>query len=372
MTGRAFIDRVPVHVHDLQASSDEFPTGSSMAHDFGHRTMLAVPLMRNDEAIGVLMIRRDEIKPFTDKQIELVTTFADQAVIAIENVRLFEAEQQRTRELSESLEQQTATSSVLSVISNSPTDVQPVLDAIVRTAVTLCNSHDSVILLRSGDFLRVAAHYGPMGIDFMGAPLARDWVSGRAVLDRAPVHVADLTAERDEFPLGSEIAIRLNQRTVLGLPLMREGQAIGTLFLRRTEVLPFSEKQIALLQTFADQAVIAIENVRLLDELRQSLQQQTATADVLKIISASTFDLKTVLNTLVNPSPDFARRIWQPFGGQKAQPSFTWLVMVLRPSMMSTWRVVLLSRDGAQSLGEYCLKANLFTSLMFRLIPNMR
>jgi signal transduction histidine kinase/putative methionine-R-sulfoxide reductase with GAF domain len=278
------------HVRDLAAQ--EPYAGSALAKVGGARTALSVPMLREDALVGTINIYHLHVRPFTDKQIELVQNFAAQAVIAIENTRLL-------NELRESLEQQTATAEVLSVISNSPTDVQPVLEAIVRTAVTLCNSHDAVILLRSGDFLRVVAHYGPMGIDFMGAPLARDWVSGRAVLDRAPVHVADLTAERDEFPLGREIAIRLNQRTVLGLPLMREGQAIGSLFLRRTEVLPFSEKQIALLQTFVDQAVIAIENVRLLDELRQSLQQQTATADVLKVISRSTFDLQAVLDTLV-------------------------------------------------------------------------
>jgi signal transduction histidine kinase len=249
--------------------------------------------------VGAFAIYRQEVRPFTDKQIELVKNFAAQAVIAIENTRLLS-------ELRESLEQQTGTSEILRVISSSPTDVRPVLDAIVKTGVSLCNSHDAVILLREGDYLRIAAHHGPMTIDFDRAPIGRDWVSGRVVLDRKPVHVRDLTAEDGEFPLGREIALRLNVRTVLGLPLLREDQAIGCLFLRRTEILPFTEKQIALLQTFADQAVIAIENVRLFEaeqqrgrELTESLRQQTATADVLKVISRSTFDLKTVLNTLV-------------------------------------------------------------------------
>ena len=176
------------------------------------------------------------------------------------------------------------------------------LDTIVRTAVGLCNSYDAVILLRQGEHLRIAAHYGPMKIDFEQLPIGRDIVSGRTVIDGSPVHVHDLTAEGDEFPRAREIALRLNQRTVLRLPLSREGQTIGCLFLRRTEVLPFTDQQIALLQTFADQAAIAIENVRLFKaeqqrtrELSESLEQQTATSEVLQVISRSAFDLKRCL-----------------------------------------------------------------------------
>src|SRR5262249_3411448 len=151
---------------------------------------------------------------------------------------------------------------------------------------TLCNSYDAVILLREADELRIAAHYGPMALDFARAPLGRDWVSGRTVLDRVPVHVHDLIAETDEYPLGSKFARRFNQRSGLGLPLLRQGESIGCLFLRRTEVRPFTETQVKLLQTFADQAVIAIENSRLFEEvhartreLSEALNQQTATAD---------------------------------------------------------------------------------------------
>ena len=216
-----------------------------------------------------------KVRPFTAKQIELVQNFAAQAVIAIENTRLLNELRQRTGDLSESLEQQTATSEVLRVISSSPTNVQPVLDTIVRTAVSLCNSYDAVILLREGEHLRIAAHHGPMALDFERLPLGRDFVSGRTVIDGVAVHVPDFMAAGAEFPRGREVAKRLKQRTVLGLPLRREGQTIGCLFLRRTEVLPFTDKQIVLLTTFADQAVIAIENVRLFE----AEQQRTARVD---------------------------------------------------------------------------------------------
>jgi GAF domain-containing protein len=256
LIGRVVLDRQTLHVSDMQAEADEYPYGSEVARQFGFHTILAVPLMRVGEAIGLINVRRTELRPFTDRQIELLKTFADQAVIAIENTRLFEEVQERTRDLTESLEQQMATSEVLSVISSSPTDVQPVLDAIVKTAVKLCNSHDAVILLKDVNDLHIVAHHGPMAVDFARIPIARDTVAGRSIVDRVPVHIHDLADETQsvEFPLGQHIAARLNQRTVLGLPLLREGHAIGCLFLRRTELLPFTEKQIALLQTFADQA----------------------------------------------------------------------------------------------------------------------
>ena len=298
------------HISDVAADDDytkESDPAAVAAVEFGGvRTALAVPMLKEDELIGSFSLYRQEVRPFTEKQIALVTNFAAQAVIAIENARLLNELRQRTDDLTESLEQQTATSEILGVISSSPTNVQPVLGAIVRTAVTLCESHDAVILLREGDHLRIAAHYGPMTIDFERALIGRDWVSGRVVMDRVPVHVHDLTAEGAEFSLGREIALRLNQRTVLGLPLSREGQAIGCLFLRRTEVRPFSEKQIALLQTFADQAVIAIENARLFaaeqqrtSELTELLEQQTATSEVLQVISSSLGDLEPVFAAML-------------------------------------------------------------------------
>ena len=306
VTGRAVIDRTVVHVADLQAQDHEFPQGAAYARQYGHRTTLAVPLLREGSTIGAILIRRFDVRPFTDKQIALVQNFAAQAVIAIENARLLNELRQRTTDLTQSLEQQTATSEVLRVISSSPTNVQPVLDTIVRTAVSLCNSYDAVILLREDEHLSIAAHHGPMALDFESLPLGRDFVSGRTVIDGVPVHVPDFMAAGAEFPRGREVAKRLKQRTVLGLPLRREGQTIGCLFLRRTEVLPFSDKQIELLTTFADQAVIAIENVRLFEaeqqrtrELSESLEQQTATADVLRVISSSPGDLNPVFQTML-------------------------------------------------------------------------
>jgi two-component system, NtrC family, sensor kinase len=307
--GRAVLNRELIQVHDLRAAGEEYPEGYESSLLVGHRTIIAVPLMRKGEAVGVLTLRRSEVKPFTDKQITLLRTFADQAVIAIENTRLFEEVQARNRELTESLEQQTATSEILRVISSSPTDIRPVLDAVGENAARLCDANNAVVYKLEGDILRQVSSYGGLPTTShptAGLPVNRDRVTGRAVFDRQTIHVHDLAIEDAEFPEGSKDARRDGHRTTLATPLLREGVPLGAILIRRMEVRPFSERQIKLLETFANQAAIAINNVGLFEqvqarsrELSESLEQQTATADVLKVISRSTFDLQQVFDTLI-------------------------------------------------------------------------
>src|SRR5262245_13099945 len=306
VAGRTVLDGRAFHIADLQIEDAEFPESSENARRWGFRSILCVPLMREGVAIGTLALRRSEVQLFTDRQVALLQTFADQAVIAIENARLFDEVQARTRELSEALEQQTATSEILGVMAASPTNIQPVLQAVAESACRLCEAYDSVIRLCEGERLHVRAHHGPIPVDFVGSPIGRGWVTGRAFVDRKPVHVHDLQAAADEFPDGSAYARRFGHRTILAVPLLRENEAIGALVIRRAEVRPFTDKQIALLTTFARQAAIAIENVRLFDEvqartreLRESLRQQTATADVLRVISSSPGGLEPVFSAML-------------------------------------------------------------------------
>jgi len=300
--GRALVEGRTIHIPDLLADPEyRQPDAAHVANVIGVRAGLGMPLMREGNVVGVLTVVRNEPRAFTQKQIELVETFADQAVIAIENVRLFDEVQARTRELSEALEQQTAMSDVLRVISSSPTDLAPVFDTILASATRLCEGNLAALWRYDGECLVGAAHYNATP-EFAEQYMSIKFAPGRAgparlaALERRTIHIADITVEPGFSPMVLQYE---RARTVLSVPLLRETDLVGVISMWRREVRPFTDKQIELLTSFASQAVIAIENTRLLRELRESLQQQTATADVLKIISRSTFDLKAVLNTLV-------------------------------------------------------------------------
>ena len=304
MTGRVLLTGKAIQIADVLADSEyemlEFQKKA------GFRTLLGVPLLREGDPIGVIVLARLQVRPFTEKQIELVATFADQAAIAIENTRLFEAEQQRTRELSESLEQQTATSEVLKVISSSPGELEPVFDTMMENATRICAAKFGNLWLREGEKFRIVSIYGATDeyrAAVFGDPLLqpnRASALMRAVDSGEPFQIEDVTNAPTH---GSRLRIAtieiMQARSLIAVPMLKDNEVSGIIAIYRQEVRPFTNRQIALLKNFAAQAVIAIENTRLLSELRQSLQQQTATADVLKVISRSTFDLKSVLNTLI-------------------------------------------------------------------------
>src|SRR5262249_5975951 len=307
VAGRTILDRKPVHVIDLQAEAGEFPEGSAFAKRLGHRTTLGVPLLREGVAIGTIQLRRAKVNPFTDKQIALLGTFADQAVIAIENVRLFEAEQQRTRELSESLEQQTATSEVLGVISSSPGQLEPVFQAMLENALRICEAKFGMLHRYSDSAFVTQAMVGapPALIDALlrkpftpppGVPL------DRMLRTKKVVHTLDAAAEENK-PLSARLA---GARSHIVVPMLKDDEVIGAIAINRKEVRPFTEKQIELVTNFAAQAVIAIENTRLLNELRQrtddlseALEQQTATSEVLQVISSSPGELEPVFKAML-------------------------------------------------------------------------
>ena len=307
VTGRALLERTTVRIVDAQ-TDPEYKLSKAQSLG-GYRSMIGTPLLREGTPIGVFGLARYAVRPFTDKQMALLTTFADQAVIAIENARLFEEVQARTRELTESLQQQTATADVLKVISQSAFQLQPVLDTIVQISSQLCNAETASIFMLREEKLHIAATNNASSAFVQHAldhpvPLGHGSCSGRAVLERQAVHIPDCLADPEYTFLDYQAVGKY--RSMLGVPLLSDGAPIGVITLLRTVVMPFTDRQIDLVKTFADQAVIAIENVRLFEaeqqrtrELTESLQQQTATADVLKVISQSTFDLQTVLDTLV-------------------------------------------------------------------------
>jgi GAF domain-containing protein len=298
-TGRALLERRPVQITDVQSDPNyHFPEALSLQ---SFRTVLAVPLLREGVPLGVISLWKTEVAPFTERQIELVTTFADQAVIAIENVRLFDEVQARTRDLSESLEQQTATSEVLQVISSSPGELAPVFEAMLENAVRICGARfGSLILLEGDTYRRVALHNAPAALVEAQAqmpvmPLTASPILRRLADTRQVAHVTDLAAESPHEPI-----VKLGgARTLVAVPLLKDDRAVGVMSIYRQEVRPFTDKQIELLSNFAKQAIIAIENTRLLKELRQSLEQQTATADVLRVISSSPGELEPVFQAML-------------------------------------------------------------------------
>src|SRR5262245_57728286 len=296
--GRSICDMQPVQVADLQNAGDDFALGRELANRFGHRSILGVPLIREGRALGTFLVRRTEVRPFTDKQIELVQNFAAQAVIAIENARLLNELRQRTDDLTESLEQHTATSEVLKVISSSPGELEPVFQAMLENATKLCEASYGTMYLREGDGFRAAARQG-----HSPAIAKQKWWTGeyfkpqsdvplaRCARTRAPVHVADLRQEPAylESDPWKVLVDAAGLRSLVVVPMVKERELLGAIAIYRTEVRPFTDKQIELVKNFAAQGVIAIENTRLLNELRQrtddlseSLEQQTATADVLR------------------------------------------------------------------------------------------
>ena len=310
--GRMMAARTVLHIADTAAEEgylERRPEYVAAVELGGVRTFMAVPMLKGNEPIGAFLLARQEVRPFTEKQIGLVTSFANQAVIAIENTRLLSALRQRTADLSELLEQQTATSEVLGVISRSKFELQPILQSVVNTAMRLCRAEQSVIYRQERGTYRFAAGHStvPDYLDIEKETVilpGNGTVVGRAALTRQVARIDD--AWNDPLYEKKRDAKIGGVRSMIGVPLLREAEPIGAIALARNRVEPFTDREIELVTTFADQAVIAIENVRLFDEvqartrdLSESLQQQTATADVLKVISRSAFDLKTVLDTLV-------------------------------------------------------------------------
>jgi signal transduction histidine kinase len=293
---RMVTDRKAVHVPnlgELPQYRDGNPAAVATFELGGARTVLAVPMLKEERVVGGIFIYRPEVSPFTQKQIDLVSTFASQAVIAIENVRLF-------NEINEALQRQTSIAEILRVISSTPTDVKPVLEAVTHRAAQLCDAPDARLFLVDGDTLRYVTGFGELKGVVQTLPLTRGTVVGRAIIDQSVMHIEDLAAALDEFPQAREPQQQFGNRTTLAVPLVRENKAFGAILLRRREVRPFSEKQIELVKTFADQATIAIENVRLFNEIQdKSGQLEVANKHKSEFLANMSHELRTPLNAII-------------------------------------------------------------------------
>src|SRR5262245_57511421 len=294
LLAQAIRDRAPLLIEDTETDPRITPLAREIARQRGYRSVLQLPLVQRDGVIGVIGVSHSEPRSFSSDELELLRTFAAQAVIAIENVRLF-------NETKEALERQTATSEILRVIASSPNDVQPVFDAIAKSGTTLCDAAWGAVIRFDGQLLTLMAQHNMTASElellsrtYPRTP-TRGRATGRAIIDRRTVHVPDIREDPDYL---SPFQQALGFRTVLAVPMLRDGEPIGVLALWRREVRQFTDQQIELVETFADQAVIAIENTRLFNETKESLEQQTASSEILRVISSSPADVQPVFDTM--------------------------------------------------------------------------